>query len=92
MIDALLFELKQRFTDKNKDIMRGVQACNPTSSTFLDPKHLEPLDSTYCLDMDPVVKRILAVQKGRKIASLRIYVEMCIGRIKILLFLEGSPL
>ena len=40
MIDALLFELKQRFTDKNKDIMRGVQACNPTSSTFLDPKHL----------------------------------------------------
>ena len=60
VIDALLFELKQRFTDKKKDIMRGVQACNPTSSTFLDPKHLEPLDSTYCLDMDPVAKRILA--------------------------------
>ena len=35
--DALLFELKRQFADKNTDIMRAVQACNPTSSTFLDP-------------------------------------------------------
>ena len=49
-----MFELKRQFTDKNKDIMRAAQACNPTSSTFLDPKHLEPLVSTHCLDMDLV--------------------------------------
>ena len=76
VIDALLFELKQRFTDKNEDIMRGVQACNPTPSTFLDPKYLEPLVSTYCLDMDlvklkfPVAKRTLAKKDIQEISDV----------------------
>ena len=45
--------------------MRALQACNPTSSTFLDPQYLEPLINTYCLDMNlvklesPVAKRTL---------------------------------
>ena len=34
--------------------MRALQTCNPSSSTSLDPKHLEPLVSTYCLDIDLV--------------------------------------
>ena len=76
VIDALFFELKRRFTDKNKHIMRAVQACNPTSSTFLDPKHLEPLVSTYCLDMDlvklesPVAKRTLAKKDIQEISDV----------------------
>ena len=76
VIDALLFELKQRFTDKNEDIMRGVQACNTTSSTFLDPEYLEPLVSTYCLDMDlvklefPVAKRTLAKKDIQEISDV----------------------
>ena len=76
VLDALLFELKRRFTDKNKNIMRALQACNPTSSTFLDPQHLEPLISTYCLDMDlvkiesPVAKRTLANKDVQEISDV----------------------
>ena len=76
VLDTLLFELKRRFTDKNKNIMRALQACNPTSSTFLDPQHLEPLISTYCLDMDlvkiesPVAKRTLANKDVQEISDV----------------------
>ena len=56
--------------------MRALQACNPTSSTFLDPQHLEPLISTYCLDMDlvkiesPVAKRTLANKDVQEISDV----------------------
>ena len=76
VLDALLFELKRRFTNKNKDIMRALQACNPTSSTFLDPQHLEPLINTYCLDMNlvklesPVAKRTLAKKDIQEISDV----------------------
>ena len=34
VLDSFLCELKRRFSDKNKDIMRALQACCPTSQLF----------------------------------------------------------
>ena len=35
VLDAFLSELKRRFSDKNRDIMRSLQACCPSSDSFL---------------------------------------------------------
>ena len=40
IIDCMLFELNQRFTSHNLDIMRAIQSCYPQSSSFLDPQKL----------------------------------------------------
>jgi len=55
VLDSFLSELKRRFTDKNKDIMRALQACYPTSSNFLDTTHLNPLIVTYDLDLEALI-------------------------------------
>ena len=66
VLDSFLSELKRRFTDKNKDIMRALQACCPTSSNFLDISHLQALITAYNLDLEvlrsetQVAKRTLA--------------------------------
>ena len=43
-------ELKRRFSDKNKNIMRALRACCPTSHNFFNTSHLQPLIITYGLD------------------------------------------
>ena len=73
VIDSLLSELKQHFSDKNKDIMRALQACCPASDHFLDNSHLHPLLPTCILDLEAlrsetqVAKRTLA---GKKIEDI----------------------
>ena len=39
-----LAELKQRFTDKNQEIMKAIHACQPTSNKFLE---LQPIIDQY---------------------------------------------
>ena len=70
------YELKRRFTDKNKDIMRALQACCPTSRNFLDTSHLQPLITTYNLDREAlnletqVAKRTLARKELEDISDV----------------------
>ena len=51
VLDAFLSELSRRFDEKNVDIMRAIQACNPLSSNFLC---LLPLVEGYGLDGDAI--------------------------------------
>ena len=44
----------RRFDDKNIDIMRGIQACNPSSRSFLSPSALQPLIESYNFDGDAI--------------------------------------
>lgn len=66
MLDAVLSELRRRFTTKNVSIMKALQSCNPTSIHFLNMAHLQPLIDAYSLDKQaleselPLVKRTLA--------------------------------
>ena len=50
VLDSFLCELKRRFSDKNKDIMRALQACCPISHNFFNTSYLQPLIITYGLD------------------------------------------
>ena len=50
VLDALLFELRRRFDKKNQDIMIALQACNPSSDSFLDVTVMKPLIDAYQLD------------------------------------------
>ena len=52
ILDAMISELQRRFADKNLEHMKAVQACSPSSSHFLQPKHLLPLAESYGLDMN----------------------------------------
>ena len=40
ILDCFLAELKQRFTDKNQEIMIAIHACQPTSNKFLEMDEL----------------------------------------------------
>ena len=67
VLDSFLCELKRRFSDKNKDIMRALQACCPSSHNFFNTSHLQPLIITYGLDGEAlssetqVAKRTLSI-------------------------------
>ena len=50
VLDSFLMELKQRFTSRNIEIMKAIQACSPLSSTFLDADYLKALADNYSID------------------------------------------
>ncbi len=52
ILDAMLSELKRRFTDKNLEHMRAIQSCSPQSPHFLQSDKLFPLANSYSLDID----------------------------------------
>ena len=52
VLDCFLLELKQRFTDKNMEIMKAIHACQPMSNNFLDMHELQPTVETYGLNHD----------------------------------------
>ena len=52
--DAFIAEISRRFDDKNIDIMRGIQACNPRAQSFLSSSALQPLVESYTLDGDAI--------------------------------------
>ena len=54
VLDSFLSEMSRRFDDKNIDIMRAVQACNPLSKNFLSLPALLPLVEAYDLDKDTI--------------------------------------
>ena len=49
VLDAVMTELHSRFEDKNVQIMRAIQCCNPNSTHFLDVNFLAPLIEIYNL-------------------------------------------
>ena len=71
IIDALLSELKRRFDEKNRVIMVALQACNPSSPSFLDPEIVKPLVEAYQMDYSSLaVEAPLVVNMLSKIADL----------------------
>ena len=80
IIDCMLFELNQRFTSHNLDIMRAIQSCNPQSSSFLDPQKLVSIIDAYDFNQDmlsegcPLARHTL---KGKSISSVyEVFVEL----------------
>ena len=56
ILDAIISELRNRFDNKNPDVMRAIQCCNPSSSQFLEIECLLPLIELYsCLNEDHVI-------------------------------------
>ena len=51
ILDSFLSELKWHFSEKNKNIMKSLQACCPTSDNFLNIDHLE---TTYDLKLEVI--------------------------------------
>ena len=47
VLDAMISEPRSRFEDKNVQIMRSIQCCNPNSTHFLGVDFLVPLLEAY---------------------------------------------
>ena len=47
----MIAELEQRFSSLNSVVLKGVQACNPGSSTFLKEEDLRGLADHYNVDL-----------------------------------------
>ena len=58
VLDSFILELNQRFSEKNKQLMRSLQACSPFSSHFLDMAHLKPLTDAYELDSEMLSHKV----------------------------------
>ena len=55
ILGAIISELRNKFDNKNLDLMRAIQCCNPSSSQLLEIDYLLPLIESYsCLNKDHV--------------------------------------
>ena len=52
VLDHILSEMERRFSERNLEIMKGLQACSPKSSHFLDFSELDALSKFYGLSGD----------------------------------------
>ena len=52
ILDAIISELQRRFDDKNLELMKVFQCCDPESPHFLESDHLLPVIELYELDKD----------------------------------------
>lgn len=55
VLDMMLNELRTRFSEQNCDIMRGIQALNPSSETFCEKDVLFPFARMYGSDLEDLV-------------------------------------
>ena len=73
VLDAMISELRSRFEDKNVQIMRAIQCCNPNSTYFLDVDSLAPLIESYNLSKDSLSAECLIAKRtlnGKNISSI----------------------
>ena len=73
VLDAMISELCSRFEDKNVQIMRAIQCCNPNSMHFLDVDSLAPLIEIYNLSKDSLSAECLIAKRtlnGKDICSI----------------------
>ena len=55
-LDRMISEMKSRFSPQCDDVMLGIDACNPSSESFLDIDQLRKLSSHYNMELfDPEV-------------------------------------
>ena len=87
-LDRMISELESRFSEESEEVLRGVDACNPSSEYFLDLKHLHGFAEFYKIELRDeevaVVKTFInALQKkeDRKFTMEELY-----GRLDALMF------
>ena len=59
----MISELHRRFEDKNVQIMRAIQCCNPNSTHFLDVDFLVPLIEAYDLSKESLSAECLIAKR-----------------------------
>lgn len=80
VIDCILIEMKDRFSNTNIEFLRGISSLSPGSSNFLDVKQLEPLcritqsNLTLLKNEIEVVKHML--QQKRLIDIIELYLVL----------------
>ena len=50
-IDRMITEMKERFSPQSQNVMLGIDACNPSSDTFLDISDLRKLATHYNMEL-----------------------------------------
>ena len=90
VIDLLLTEIGRRFNSTNIGIMKSVQACNPSSSTFLDPSQLASLASFYNLDTDLLATECLLAKRSLLGPQQNESIESVIDVYRLIIPLEAT--
>ena len=60
ILDCILLEFKERFSDNSLQIMRAVQCCSPISPDFLDPEELFQFSQLYNINVTLETESTLA--------------------------------
>ena len=77
-LDRMIAELEQRFSSLNSVVLKGVQACNPGSSTFLKEEDLRGLADHYNVDLKQEEVWVAKHYLDRKQESLPITDMQCL--------------
>ena len=51
-VDQFIMEMNERFNHSNNLVLKGVSACSPSSSVFLDFKEMKPFCLMYGIDVN----------------------------------------
>ena len=70
VVDAFLSELRQHFDDKNMNVMRGIQACNPHSKDFLSLSVLMPLAEMYSFDKEVLEMEVKLAKRTKELEHI----------------------
>ena len=63
VLDHILSEMKRRFSETHLGIMKAVQACNPTSSHFLEESDLKEMSTLYSVNDDLLANECLLAKR-----------------------------
>ncbi|KAK0142189.1 Zinc finger MYM-type protein 1 [Merluccius polli] len=77
VLDRMLSELRNRFSNQNCDIMRGIQALNPSSKSFCDKDSLFAFAKLYGCDLVDLEHELYQIKRvlDRKCANFYVYVR-----------------
>ncbi|MGH0159525.1 UNVERIFIED_CONTAM: hypothetical protein FKN15_038652, partial [Acipenser sinensis] len=71
ILDTIIGEMKHRFSRKNCNIMKGVNALSPNSENFLEMHVVKPLAEAYSSDIEDLSHELHLAQRilERKVKS-----------------------
>lgn len=80
VIDRMITEMRARFSPQNEGVLLGINSCNPSSDSFMEPKNLKKLSNHYNLELFepevPVAKNLinaLQLKAEKKFTMERVY-------------------
>ena len=76
VLDTILSEMDRRFSSTNVAVMKSLQACHPSSNTFLEASQFNTLTTLYSLDSDLLTTECLLAKRTLSTYSMKSVIDV----------------